>query len=70
MRGHSSRQFLAAEPVDEQRQMGSMLLDGAERKENDRSRISGELSSFGPSAFGERDHAGRRYRCLLSSAAR
>jgi hypothetical protein len=61
MRRHSSGQLLAAEPIDQQREMWSVLLDGTERKKHDGARISSKLSGFGPRAFGESDHAGRRY---------
>src|SRR5262249_4136844 len=52
----ASGQLVTAEPVDEERQMRTVLLDRAKRKQDDSPAIAGELSYLGPGALGEADH--------------
>jgi len=56
MRPDATRQLFGAAPVDQERQMWTMLLDRAQRQEHDHARIAGELRCSGRRQLGEPNH--------------
>src|SRR5262249_59586867 len=49
-------QLLGAEPVHEQRQVRAMLLDGAQREQDDAPPVTGEAGGFAKRQLGELEH--------------
>jgi hypothetical protein len=66
VRRQPPRQLLGAEPVDEEWQVGAVLLDGAEGQEDDGARIAREAPGFGPGELGEPDQDRRKSRRVAS----
>ena len=56
MRRDAPRELLGAQPVDEQGQVRPMLLDRAQRQDDERALVPRELPGLRPRALGEADH--------------
>jgi hypothetical protein len=58
--GHeAARDLLRAHPVDQERQVRTVLLDRAERQEHDGAGVAREGTGVDPRALGEPDGTGR-----------
>jgi hypothetical protein len=51
-----SRECFGPEPVDRERQVGAVLLDGAERQQDDHILAAGETLNIFRRALGKREH--------------
>jgi hypothetical protein len=57
VRGEAAREILGAEPVDGERKVRAVLLDGAERKQDDDARVARERARLDPRQVGQPDEA-------------
>ena len=55
MRRDLARQLLGAQPIDEQGQVRAVLLDGAQREDDERPLIAGQAGGLAIRALGETD---------------
>jgi hypothetical protein len=60
MRREAPRQLLGPEPVHEEGQVRAVLLDRAQRQQNDRSWITGQPRGLEVRELAQLDHAARR----------